>query len=235
MPVVNDFNIDFQIQDAEKLKSLNYTGTLHPRIRGMIPEILDYIHDNNLVEPVVSYETVKIDTINSGIFSLDGGESLYSPFLTHKLARATHLVFGVATIGNSINETITQWFSDRSHVKAFVLEEIANTLLFRVSEHLHTQIESDAVAAGLTASGPASPGDIEGFDINQQKTVLSLAGAGQIGIRMTSTQQMDPVHSVSVVIGVGERLNKWTRADNCNICKARDKCVHRLNFEEITA
>ena len=235
MPVIDNFDAVLEIQDAEKLRSLSCNGSMHPRIRGLLPEILDYIHNDGLCMPVISYEVIKVDTVKSGIFTLHGGKSLYSPLLSHKLARASHLVFGVTTIGNSISATISRWFAGGMHVKAFVLEEIANAFLFRVSEHLHTQIEEQALRMGLTASGPASPGDLEGFDINQQEVVLSLAGADKIGISKTSTHQMDPVHSISVVVGMGKRLQKWTRADNCNICRARDKCVHRRSVEEIPA
>ena len=235
MPVVNNLNIEFQIQDADKLKSLSSTGSMHPRIRGMFPEILAFLHDAGVAAPRISYEIVEIDSIQPGIITLQGGRTLLSPLLSHRLAGAMYMAFGVATIGKTPAETISEWFAGRHHVKAFVLEEIANALLFKVSEKLHQTIEEQAALMGLSASGTASPGDHDGFEINQQQTVLELAGADAIGIKITSTNQMDPVHSISIVSGIGSNMKKWSRADNCSICRAREKCVHRLNYEELTA
>lgn len=235
MPVVKDINIDFQLHEADKLKSLGGSGTIHPRIRGLLPEILDCLHNENLVAPAIGYEIVKVDAIDPGVVTLDGGRTLYSPLLSHKLAKASSMSFSVATIGASIGKTIRQWFADGRHVKAFVLEEIANALLFKVLEQMRVTIEAQAEHMGLMTSGPLSPGDHDGFDIDQQGTVLTIAGAAKLGISMTRTNQMDPVHSVSVVTGIGKKIKKWSRLDNCSICRARDKCVHRLNFEELTA
>lgn len=235
MPQVNNFQVEFQLEEADKLKSLSCTGSMHPRIRGMFPEILAYLHDRGLVTPRMAYEIVDIDSIEPGCISLRGGKKLLSPLLSHRLAGAVSMSFGVATIGKAVAGTISDWFADGRHVKAFVLEEIANALLFRVSEKLHELIEEEAAGMGLSVSGALSPGDHDGFDIEQQKAVLTLAGAGTVGINMTSTNQMDPVHSISFISGVGEKMQKWSRADNCSICRAREKCVHRLNYEELMA
>lgn len=235
MPVVDNFNIGFQIQDADKLKSLSSTGSMHPRIRGLFPEILSYLHEADLVVPAISYEIVEINSINPGLISLQGGKTLRSPLLSHRLAGASYMAFGVTTIGSAVAKAISHWFADGRHVKAFILEEIANALLFRVSEKLHGIIEVQAQQMDLTASGSISPGDHDGFEINQQEVVLALAGADAIGINITSTNQMDPVHSVSFVSGIGMNMKKWSRVDNCSICRAREKCIHRLNYEELTA
>ena len=234
MPVVDNFTIEFQIQDADKLKSLSYTGSMHPRIRGLLPEILAYLHEADLVVPAISYEIVKIDSIKPGLISLRGGNTLLTPLLSHRLAGASYISFGVTTIGTGIAKTVSRWFAEGRHVKAYVLEEIANALLFKVSEKLQELIETQAALLGLSTGGPVSPGDHDGFEIDQQKTVLALAGAGAIGIKMTSTNQMDPVHSVSFVSGIGRKMKKWSRADNCSICRAREKCIHRLNYQELT-
>ena len=235
MPVIKDFDIGLQLNEVDKLKSLSGSGSMHPRIRGMLPEILECLHKDKLVAPGISYEIMKVDAIQPGFITLDGGGALKSPLLSHRLARASSMSFSVATIGASIGKTIRQWFTDGRHVRAFVLEEIANALLFKVLEQMRITIETQAEQMGLTTSGPLSPGDHHGFDIDQQETVLTIAGASKLGISLTATNQMDPVHSVSVVTGIGKKIKKWSRMDNCSICRARDKCVHRLNFEELTA
>jgi hypothetical protein len=118
-------------------------------------------------------------------------------------------------------------------MKAILLEEVANAVLFETSNRLQSLAEEQAAEMGLRASGPISPGNHEGFGLEHQTTLLALAGAENIDITLTQSGQMIPIHSISVVIGLGKRVHKWTDDDNCRICRSRDKCRHYLTRQKI--
>jgi len=157
---------------------------------------------------------------------LENGDILVAPLLAHRIAGASHILFGVATIGSAMAETVRRCFTQGNSLKAILMEQLANAALFETINRLQTLAEKRASAVGLTASGPLSPGDHEGFSLDQQATVLKLAGATKIDIAMTQTGQMNPVHSISVVIGLGTSMRKWTKVDDCRICRSRDRCCH---------
>lgn len=235
MPVSNDQEFERDIRRLEKLAGLNDSRPGSARLKGLLAEILADIDCIDLIAPSISREIVPVRTIKSGIIKLSGGAMLKAPLLAQRMARASHIMFGVTTIGSGMARAVRQCFRDGKSVKAVLLEELANGVLFEAADGLQPWAEERALAMGLCTSGPLSPGDREGFGLDQQGTVLALAGAENIGITMTRTGQMNPVHSMSVVIGLGERMRKWARIDDCEACRSHEKCRHYRAWLEAAA
>jgi hypothetical protein len=226
MPVIRDRQIEFDIAKLEQLIGLNDLRPANSRIKELLPEILADITGDSLLRPVKSYEVVAVRKFGPGKITLDGGRILDAPLLAHRLAGASQILFGTATIGGAMAAAISRCFRDGKTVKAVLLEEVAKSALFESANGLHAFADDEAALVGLCTSGPLSPGDHDGFGLDQQASVLALAGAENIGIAMTKTGQMDPIHSASVVIGLGRKMRKWTRIDDCKTCRSRDKCGH---------
>jgi hypothetical protein len=76
---------------------------------------------------------------------------------------------------------------------------------------------------GLCVAGELRAGD-PGLALKAQQTVLDLAGAEAIGVRLTSTLMMNPTKSTSIVQGVGLELppQAWSR---CDSCRSRERCA----------
>jgi len=230
MPAVQDIEFDLDLAQVEQLRGIRGNTRLRPRIQGLLPEILGEIRERNLIAAAISYQIIPIDAVPEGRIELHGGTVLETVLLARRLAHATGLAAGAVTIGGRIGETISQWFSRGWALKAALLEEIANALLFRVSDRFQLIVYGEAQERGLHTSGPLSPGD-EGFGFDQQGKVLELAQADTIGISLSNMGFMVPVHSTSVVVGLGHGLPTWTQADNCQICRAREKCAHRHEID----
>lgn len=205
------------------------------RLESLLPEILASIDRNKLIESSTCYEIVPVRKIQPGQITLGSGDVLRAPLLAHRLARASHILFSVTTIGTAIAENIRRCFDDGKNIQAIFMEELANIALFDATDRLRSLAERCATDMGLRASGPLSPGDFDGFGLDQQPIVLALAGAQRSGITMTQAGQMNPVHSVSVVIGFGKDMRNWTRLDDCNSCRSRDRCQHYLRMLEPAA
>jgi hypothetical protein len=69
---------------------------------------------------------------------------------------------------------------------------------------------------GLTMAGELRPGD-PGLSLNAQSGVLRLAGAASIGVGLSSGHMLNPVKSVSMMLGAGLDLPpaRWSRCDEC--------------------
>ena len=235
MPVINDQTAGLDIPKLEELVGLNGHRAVNSRILDLLPEILADINDGTLLKPAKCYEVVAVRKIRSGKVTLDSGVTLDTPLLAHRMARASQILFGIATIGGAMAEAVRRCFKDGKTVKAILLEEVANRALFETANGLHALAEEQASLMGLSTSGPLSPGDHNGFGLDQQASVLALAGADNLGITLTQTGQMNPIHSASVVIGLGKKMRKWTRIDECKTCRSRDKCGHYRRASESIA
>ncbi len=234
MPVIHDIDVSLEAEEVEKLPGFGRRGPMDKRIRSTLPEILDDIERCNLLRPSLAYGVVPVKSIGRGVIELDQGRRLHAPLLTRRLARASSLAFGVATIGNAIAETIGQLFNAGKQFKAVLMEEIANACLYKVSMQFQQRVDEVAGETGLQTSGTLAPGD-SGFDLGEQDRVLALAGAKRIGVSLTGSLMMKPRHSISNVIGIGQRMKKWTKAESCSTCPAYDRCQHRLTVAELSA
>lgn len=235
MPVIDEQAIATATRGPGGYAGLPCSRQAAARVRALLPEVLAEVDERGLITPRICYEVVAVGRTRRGRITPEGGPVLTAPLLAHRLARATHMLFGTATIGAAMADEIRSCFSAGQNLKAVLMEEIANVALFEAANELLCAAQEQASRMGLSASGPLSPGDHEGFGLDQQATVLALAGAGRIGISLTSTAQMDPVHSASVVIGLGRNMRKWTRLDDCRSCKSRQKCSHYLRSLEPAA
>jgi hypothetical protein len=235
MPVINDKTFDLDMPKLERLAGLDGNRVISRRLKDLLPEILAETDRTALIAPSICYEVVAVEEITPGTMTLDNGAALQAPLLAHRMARASHVLFGVATIGGAMAEAVHRCFRGGKTVKAVLIEEVANAALFETANALHALAAEQAAGLGLSASGPLSPGDHDGFGLDQQATVLALAGADSLGIAMTRTGQMTPIHSASVVIGIGRRMRKWTRIDDCKTCRSRKKCGHYLRSLETAA
>jgi len=226
MPVISNIDLDLDLESVEKLRGVRGNNGLQPRIKALLPGLLSEINSKQLIVPLISYEIAQVNTVISDRIELHNGAVLQTPVLSQRLANASEIATGVITIGAAIGKTISHWFETGQALKAALMEEIANAFLFKLSDHFREIIDAEADKKGLEASGPLSPGD-EGFDLGQQTIVMSLAQAEKTGISLSLMGLMAPIHSSSIVIGLGKQLPKWTQADNCQICRAREKCAHR--------
>jgi hypothetical protein len=234
MPVINDLIIGLDLAEAENLRAIRGNNRIHPRMLAMLPEILAEISTGKLINPAAGYRIIEVKQVKPGRMELHDGTIFAAPILTHRLARASALAVGVITIGRAISEAISGYFSTGENLKAILMEEIANALLFKTSDHFQDVIDNEAARLGLQASGQLAPGN-EGFDFTQQPQVLALAGAERVGISLSATGLMDPVHSTSVLIGIGKRMPRWSQFESCQSCPSRDKCVHRKESNTVAA
>ena len=235
MPVICTKSTDLDIRALGKCTALSCSPSTSTRLNALLPGILDEIDRDRLIAPSLCYEIVAVEKTGTGSITLDSGDLLKAPLLAHRMARASHLLFGVTTIGSTVAKTVHQCFTGGKNVKAILLEEWANAVLFETMNRLQSLAEERAGDMGLTTSGPLSPGDLDGFGLDQQSTVLALANAAKIGVSLTRSGQMNPVHSLSVIIGLGKHMRKWTRMDDCKNCRSREKCRHYQSTLEAAA
>jgi hypothetical protein len=88
-------------------------------------------------------------------------------------------------------------------------------------------IDSESSSRGYQISSPVNPG-MAGFPLTEQWNLLGLVNTDEIGVRLTSSGVLVPRKSISMVIGIGPQMTKWTRAEVCARCSLRETCDYRV-------
>jgi hypothetical protein len=179
-------------------------------------EALALLESEALAEPAFVFALANLDASPGETLSA-GGERFYAPKLLPQSGELTTLACGVATIGPRLEARVGSLFRERSMSLALALDEVANDLLFAVSRRLQDRMLLTARKRGLTMAGELRPGD-PGLSLNAQGGLLRLAGAADIGVTLSSGHMLQPMKSVSMMLGAGLDLPpvRWSRCDECS-------------------
>ena len=189
-----------------------------------LQELLQEVESAGWLDMAIHYRILKVTGHGSGWLALDDIK-LDSAKVSQYLHQASYLVFGVCTLGQRLMQQIRDWFAEKKHFQAVLLDEIGTLLLYKISDYFELLICEQAQSMGLQASGSLNPGD-DGFDISLQGTVLELAGGKDIGVTLQGSGTLAPHKSLTAVIGLGRDMPARSRADRCRECQSRQSCPH---------
>ena len=184
-------------------------------------EALDLARAEELVDAAYCYRMVPLDAPASPWLRA-GGESLHAPRLLPESGQLTMLACAVCTLGTRLEQRVSSLFTERRASLALALDELGNELLFAASRRVQDRMLADANRRNMSMAGELRAGD-PGLALDAQAAVLRLAQAGLIGVRVSDNQLMQPLKSISMVMGVGIDLPPalWSR---CDECPRREKC-----------
>jgi hypothetical protein len=223
MSVLEDLDLGLILDHADQLSSLKCIGRSPSRFKRLIPELVAEVRQLNLIKPAYSYKIIAIENRTLNVVRLNGGWTIKSPLLIHRLAGASLLAVGVITIGDALTNRVSKKFAEGHYLAAMALDEIGNLALFHLSGQIEDICAAEAARRGLRSSGVLSPGD-DGFGLQCQQTLLAMAEAKKCNVRLNDSGFMLPVRSLSVVAGLGKRVKQWSQIESCATCSSREKC-----------
>jgi hypothetical protein len=183
-----------------------------------------------LGEVAWSYRIVPLEQPAGETLRLDG-ETLHAPWLLPASGQLTALACAACTVGPALEARVTSLFTERRASLALALDEVGNELLFAAARLVQDRMLADAQCQGLSLSGELRPGD-PGLGLDAHATVLRLAQAEAIGVKVLYGHTLHPLKSFSVVMGAGIHLPRanWSRCDSCPT-RAKCKLAHRERAE----
>jgi cobalamin-dependent methionine synthase I len=66
-----------------------------------------------------------------------------------------------------------------------------------------------------------------GLPIEEQRNILDLAHADEIGVSLTASGIMVPRKSTSLIMAIGPNMRTWTQEEVCARCNLRDTCLYK--------
>lgn len=108
-------------------------------------------------------------------------------------------------------------------LRGYVYDTIGSEIVEAAADLMQDSLEDEMIKAGKKITNRFSPGYC-GWDVAEQKKLFQLMPDNYCGIRLTPSSLMDPVKSVSGIIGIGENVNRHPYT--CSLCDMKD-CIHR--------
>ncbi len=219
--------ISVKLEDMTKVPSLQRPGNIGNRIATLIPDLLEMVKRKGMISPSFIYRVKRVEALVGAEIFLDGGLNLHAPLIVEKIPMAKELAFAVCTIGDGLEQNVNELFAKKRALEAFILNEIGNIAVSKVALKARTKIRKEAACRNLEASSSLSPG-VLGFEVELQQMLCKTASADKLGVEMRTGTMMHPDKSLSFVTGLGKHMPRWTQADECRSCRARDRCHNRL-------
>jgi len=227
MPVICDVPLSLKLWDVLRREGFGEHSEIRPEIRILIRELLASVKKARLLEPAIAYEIYTITEISERQLSLEGKSVIRDSLLPSLLPAAKELAVAVCTIGPRLEKQATDYFNRGEPLRGTLLDGIGSAAVDSLTEEVCKFIAGEASSRGYEASSPISPG-MPGSPITEQWQWLKLVPAQEIGMSLTSSGIMVPRKSVSMVIGIGPQMAKWTRAEVCARCHLKKTCPYRI-------
>lgn len=177
-----------------------------------------------LIQPKVFYRSVEIDRISHFTIFLKDGQRIDNQLLARELFNVSSIYFIVCTIGKELEKKISSLFPvDPSF--SLALDGYGNAVLEVLAAETWKIIGEIANNNGSESSMPFSPG-MDGWSVQEgQESIFSILNPDSNDVTLTSSFQMVPKKSSSMIIGIGKNLKRDHTP--CDFCPAKNSCRYR--------
>ena len=227
-------NVKLKIDEEEVLR---YQGYSKNRVKNPSEVILQITREeitrsHNLFEPQGIYSSTKIKQISFSDrrVDLENGFSLnFSNSIINLLKGTSYLVLGVVTIGSSLGNKVSEFFTQGEYPRAIALDAVGTVAVESLSRDIRNLVCQEAKKQYFKTTRYFSPGYGD-WDISQQKDIFKVIPTNKIGVSLTESCMILPRKSLSWIIGIGKGVVISSKErDACKICKAKN-CQYRKPF-----
>ncbi len=117
------------------------------------------------------------------------------------LKDATKVIILCATVGEAIEEAVTEHFSEGRYAYSVLLDAAATCAVEKLADDIEKTIYPKVAAKSFSTRWRFSPGYGD-WDITQQPDMVRLSGANDIGITLTESMMLYPRKSITAIIGL---------------------------------
>jgi len=158
-----------------------------------------------------------------GSFALEGVIFETGKKIARQLRDAEGGALFICTAGARIGEKSKELMLAGDLMEGYILDLIGSLTVEAAINKIQDSLEIELMQQGKKIANRYSPGYC-GWNLNEQKQFFDLFPDNYCGIRLTESCLMDPVKSVSGVIGFGKNVRKT--AYECELCELTT-CLYR--------
>lgn len=198
-------------------------GESHEPVSDLIREVI-YEAENECkikaeysIFPISSYNE-KDKTIEVNSITFDLKKVVYG-----QIKRSESVAVFLCTAGEWIGRMSKESMQEGDMLKGYIYDIIGSEIADMAADLMQDRLKEALAHDRKNITNRYSPGYCE-WNVSEQHKLFRLLPDNYCGIRLTTSALMDPIKSVSGIIGIGEkvRYNPYT----CNLCDMKD-CLYR--------
>lgn len=223
------FRFDFSFQDMSI--DVDQIGRLLDYDRGDNKEMISEMVSEALKDAVTLCEIRAEFAIWSGlsfgpeasVIRINDVQFNTGKIVAGQLRRSESVAVFACTAGHKIGEMAKTIMNEKDFLKGYIYDMIGSQTADSAAELMQDKLRILAEQMGLKITNRYSPGYC-GWSVSEQHKLFSLIPDNYCRIRLNTFALMDPIKSVSGIIGLGKkvRFNEYT----CNLCDQQN-CIYR--------
>lgn len=168
------------------------------------------------------YEEIKLNEEDK---SLSVGNVLFNinKIIYNQIKKSEKAAFFLCTIGPEPETRSRKAMKEGDLLRGYIFDVTANEVVEAAADYMQNSLESAMNTSGLNITNRFSPGYC-GWDVAEQKKLFQLMPENSCGIQLTPSALMQPMKSVSGIIGIGKNVKR--RPYSCKLCNL-DNCIYR--------
>jgi len=215
---------DLTIDQKEITAVLGYPDEMLPEpFDQYLQEVLSEAH--NFMDISATYriiDDIKVDRKGGKLYA-ENMEFEVGNIVCHELKGSEKLAFFISTAGKSISNKSIELLSGENPVLGYVYNVLGNSIAEAACERMQQHLKESIKIEGFNITNRYSPGYCQ-WDVADQHKIFSLFGEDPCGVKLTPSALMNPVKSISGVIGLGADVKY--RNYMCALCKS-ENCVYK--------
>ena len=212
---VIDLNVTVPEKEVLRMMGCGRRPCVPESQRTLIARLMAETHA--LIRPRAVYTVRNVETLTDHVLTLQGCRSFHGP-IAGFLRPSRRVAVFVVTIGEQVESLARQRNRSGEALESFVLDAIGSAAVDvaadAMAEFLRDQETGDAEA--LTP--PFSPGYC-GMPLEEQRVLFSIVHGKSIGVKLTASSFMQPIKSISGLVGIGPREEVDVHGNPCRWCE----------------
>ncbi|MEI6142385.1 MAG: vitamin B12 dependent-methionine synthase activation domain-containing protein [Mariniphaga sp.] len=151
-----------------------------------------------------------------GHFNFEGITFNAGTKIIKQLDTAEGAILFICTAGSGIGERSKNLMSNGDFMEGYILDVIGSVMVEAAIDKIQDSVENEMIGIGLKLTNRYSPGYC-GWSLAEQKQLFDLFPNNFCGIRLSDSFLMDPVKSVSGIMGFGPNIKNGIY--ECQLCE----------------
>jgi hypothetical protein len=200
-------------------------GESHETFAGIVAKLLREAEticnlkaEYRIYENIVFHDDNKSIEVNNMIFSI--GKIIYG-----QIKKSDSVALFACTAGDEIGKRSRSAMKEVNLLEGYIYDVIGSEAVEAVADLMQDDLEADLSLSGRKITNRFSPGYC-GWNVSEQHKLFGLIPENYCIIRLTESALMDPIKSISGIIGVGENVRRLPYT--CKLCDMKG-CIYRRN------
>lgn len=212
------------VKEENILKSLGVPADkAEDHLIGMIRELMSHCKEICMPQTACSVFNDPQIIKTSGKMILYGESFSLHKMVSAALQESTAIAVFIATCGREVEAYSKQLLQQGNILEGFIVDLIGSEIAEGMADYTHNRIMHEMALSGMHTTNRYSPGYCN-WPVNDQKQLFRIMGDNTCGVSLSESSLMQPIKSVSGIIGIGPGV--INRGYACAYCEA-DQCLYR--------